>query len=58
MISRGDSIGEVFTHFTTHEWIFESEKVKKLLNLLNEEEKEMYYIDVTRMDWKRYAVIE
>jgi hypothetical protein len=39
MISRGDSVGEVFTHFTTHEWVFESEKVKKLLKFLNEEEK-------------------
>lgn len=45
-----------FRPFSTNEWIFESHHVKQIIELLNEEEKDMFYLDVSHINWENYLL--
>ena len=56
VLDRAESIGETFKHFTMNQWTFSTNKVDKLIDFLNEEEKEIYQLDVKKIKWPEYLL--
>lgn len=54
LLQREAMISDVFSHFTMHEWIFESQHVADMIKLLSPKELETFDIDVTGLDWRIY----
>ena len=51
MLSRAKEIGEIFRHFTTNEWIFSTKNLTDISKTLSKEEREIFFLDVTEVDW-------
>lgn len=43
-----------FSHFTSNEWIYGTINSHKLMNRLEDEDREMFMLDVANLDWKTY----
>jgi len=41
-------------YFTTHQWEFDDENVRKLSTTLNEYDKKEFCFDVAKIDWEVY----
>ena len=54
MLSRAEALSETFSFFTTNEWTFQSEKVNSLINYLTPNEREIFQLDISTVDWKYF----
>jgi glycerone phosphate O-acyltransferase/fatty acyl-CoA reductase len=54
LLQREAMVSEVFSHFTTHEWIFESQHVIDMIKMMTPKELEVFDVDITRLDWRIY----
>ena len=45
---------EVYSSFTTREWKFNDSNVTSLLRSLSSEDKELFYFDLTQLQWTQY----
>ena len=45
---------EALEHFTTNEWTWRTENFEKLVNSQNKVDREKFFIDIQRIDWKSY----
>lgn len=52
LIQREEAIAISFSHFTSHEWIFENRVTFDLYRRLSKPEKEAFEMDVTKLNWK------
>jgi len=51
---RSEQLSEQFQHFTMNEWIFTSQRVAEMIDFCSEEEREIFQMNVTKIEWKRY----
>jgi alcohol-forming fatty acyl-CoA reductase len=56
VLEKAHMINEIFKHFNNHEWIFDSQKTLTLFNYLTEEEKNIFQLDVTVINWREYLM--
>ncbi|OMJ82851.1 hypothetical protein SteCoe_16318 [Stentor coeruleus] len=54
LIQRESMISRVFSHFTMHEWIFESQQVVELLKIMSPRDLQVFDFDVSTLDWRIY----
>ena len=45
---------EALEHFTTNEWTWRTENFEKLVSSQNKVDREKFFIDIQRIDWKSY----
>lgn len=45
---------EALEHFTTNEWTWKTENFERLVNSLNAVDRDKFFIDIQRIDWKSY----
>lgn len=45
---------EALEHFTTNEWTWRTDNFEKLINSQNEIDREKFFIDLQRLNWKSY----
>lgn len=57
MIYKAESVSETFSHFASNEWIFDSRKVEKLVEGLEETEKQEFTIDISSFSWEKYLLM-
>jgi hypothetical protein len=60
-IEKCGEIGDLFEHFTSHEWIFDNKLAMRLFfnsptTVINEQDRKTFNIDVTRINWKMYMM--
>jgi len=58
-IEKCGEIGDIFEHFTSHEWIFDNKVAMRLFfnnPQLTEQDRKTFNIDVTRINWKTYMM--
>jgi len=55
-ILRSEQLSEQFKHFTLNEWIFTTKNLEDMRQFCTEEEKEIFQLDVTTIEWKRYLL--
>lgn len=46
-VDKSEEIGDLFRHFTCHEWIFDNKNTLTIWKSLSEEEKKNFNFDVT-----------
>ena len=56
VITRSESVAESFKHFTMNEWFFACDQVRVLQDFCSPEELEMFALDVTKIEWRKYIV--
>ena len=54
LVKREAMISETFSHFTLHEWVFESQRVVDIMKILTPMEQAQFDIDISRLDWRLY----
>jgi len=47
-------ISGIFSHFTMHEWIFESQHVAEMLKIMSPEDLKTFDFDISTLDWRIY----
>jgi 1-acyl-sn-glycerol-3-phosphate acyltransferase len=52
LLQREVTISNAFSHFTLHEWIFESQNIVELMKIMTPEESLKFNIDVSCLDWR------
>lgn len=45
---------EAFEFFTNNEWIFDTRNLEQIYDLMNEEEKQIFFLDVREIDYNSY----
>ena len=58
-IEKCGEIGDIFEHFTSHEWIFDNKLAMRLFfnsTVLTDQDRKTFNIDVTRINWKTYMM--
>jgi hypothetical protein len=50
-------VSDTFSPFATTEWIFDSRKIEKLLAIMDEDERKIFNVDVSSIDWNEYLLI-
>lgn len=53
-VNRGDEVSKLFAFFMSNEWIYEAKSIKKLANLLTEDEKKTFFIAIEDIDQAKY----
>ena len=57
MVYKAENVSDTFKHFCIREYIFESKKVDEIINTLSEEEKDIFYLDVAKIDMANYFLM-
>lgn len=57
IIYKAESVSATFSHFASNEWIFDSRKIEKIAETLDEQEKQMFYLDVSGINWDNYILM-
>ena len=53
MVNRAWETGLLFDHFTNNSWIYETLQVENHLKLMNEQEREEFFIDPKDIEWRQ-----
>lgn len=56
-VNRMHYANEVFDYFTSHQWNFVTDNVKKLIQLQDKMDKHIFNCDVKTINWRRYSEI-
>lgn len=56
-VNRMHYANEVFDYFTSHQWSFVTDNVKKLIHLQSKEDREIFNCDVKTINWSQYSQI-
>lgn len=51
MLNRARSIGDIFKHFTTNEWIFSTANLALIERNLTNDERIIFDLDVRKIEW-------
>ncbi|EAS00429.1 male sterility protein (macronuclear) [Tetrahymena thermophila SB210] len=57
IIYKAESVSATFSHFASNEWIFDSRKIEKMIDQLDEQEKNAFYLDVSGINWDNYILM-
>jgi fatty acyl-CoA reductase len=47
-------LAEQLARFSTKEWTFHDSNIRSLLNSLSSEDRELFYFDLTQLQWRQY----
>lgn len=56
-LEREQTIATLLGHFTSHEWIFSSQRIVEMGNAMTKIEKVAFPIDITAISWKGYFTL-
>ena len=54
LLNREVMISETFSHFTMHEWVFESQQVVDFMKIMSPREQAKFDLDISKLDWTIY----
>lgn len=57
LVYKAEMVSDTFSPFATTEWIFDSRRIEKILAIMDEDEKKIFNVDVSTIDWNTYLLI-
>ncbi|EGR30131.1 hypothetical protein IMG5_141120 [Ichthyophthirius multifiliis] len=57
MVYKSENISDMFKPFVVRQFIFDTSKIDNLAKQLQKEELDMFYLDVSRINWEQYLLM-